>query len=147
VIYQKASAADRIGRQEPMTLDTIFDSHRSQGGGDDDERDEAGRGRRDPAERSRLDYVPGSSATTSQHHHRHLMTHTSGLRPIVDLADEWTGYDTAIAARDRGSPARAPGERFVYSDINYFPARRHRAARERPAARSVRARDIFEPLG
>jgi uncharacterized protein YbbC (DUF1343 family)/CubicO group peptidase (beta-lactamase class C family) len=50
---------------------------------------------------------------------RHLMTHTSGLRPDVDLADEWSGYDTAIQLAIDEVPASSPGERFVYSDINY----------------------------
>jgi CubicO group peptidase (beta-lactamase class C family) len=50
----------------------------------------------------------------------HLMAHTSGLRPDLDLAEPWKGYDTAIELA-RGEVLRsAPGERFVYSDINYF---------------------------
>jgi uncharacterized protein YbbC (DUF1343 family)/CubicO group peptidase (beta-lactamase class C family) len=51
---------------------------------------------------------------------RHLLTHVSGLRPDVDLADLWTGSDTAIALAIEEVPATAPGERFVYSDINFF---------------------------
>jgi uncharacterized protein YbbC (DUF1343 family)/CubicO group peptidase (beta-lactamase class C family) len=51
---------------------------------------------------------------------RHLLTHVSGLRPDVDLADSWTGYDTAIALAIEEVPAAPPGARFVYSDINFF---------------------------
>ena len=51
---------------------------------------------------------------------RHLLTHTSGLRPDVDLADPWTGYDTALARAVEEVPTSPPGERFVYSDINFF---------------------------
>ena len=51
---------------------------------------------------------------------RHLLTHTSGLRPDLDLADSWTGYDTAIARATEEVPTAAPGERVVYSDINFF---------------------------
>jgi CubicO group peptidase (beta-lactamase class C family) len=51
---------------------------------------------------------------------RHLMTHVSGLRPDVDLADMWSGSDTAINLAIEEVPASLPGERFVYSDINYF---------------------------
>ena len=51
---------------------------------------------------------------------RHLLTHVSGLRPDVDLADSWTGYDTAIALAIEEVPAAPPGTRFVYSDINFF---------------------------
>ena len=50
----------------------------------------------------------------------HLMAHVSGLRPDLDLAEPWRGYDTAIElARDEvlTSP---PGDRFVYSDINFL---------------------------
>ncbi len=51
---------------------------------------------------------------------RHLMTHMSGLRPDVDLGDAWNGSDTAINIAIEEVPTSAPGERFVYSDINYF---------------------------
>jgi uncharacterized protein YbbC (DUF1343 family)/CubicO group peptidase (beta-lactamase class C family) len=66
------------------------------------------------------DYVPGFE----QHGKtnitiRHLMTHTSGLRPDLDLDDDWSGYETAIARAVDEVPTAPPGERFVYSDINY----------------------------
>jgi uncharacterized protein YbbC (DUF1343 family)/CubicO group peptidase (beta-lactamase class C family) len=51
---------------------------------------------------------------------RHLLTHMSGLRPDVDLADSWTGSDTAIALAVEEVPTSTPGTRFVYSDINFF---------------------------
>jgi uncharacterized protein YbbC (DUF1343 family) len=51
---------------------------------------------------------------------RQLMTHTSGLRPDVDLGDMWVGYDKAIELAIEEIPTAPPGERFVYSDINYF---------------------------
>ena len=50
---------------------------------------------------------------------RHLMTHVSGLRPDVDL-HPWTGYDAAIELAKDEVPTSAPGEVFVYSDINFF---------------------------
>jgi uncharacterized protein YbbC (DUF1343 family)/CubicO group peptidase (beta-lactamase class C family) len=50
---------------------------------------------------------------------RHLMTHVSGLRPDVDL-HPWTGYESAIELAKDEVPTAAPGETFVYSDINYF---------------------------
>ena len=50
----------------------------------------------------------------------HLMTHVSGLRPDVDLAEPWTGYEAAIELARSEVPTSAPGERFVYSDINFF---------------------------
>lgn len=51
---------------------------------------------------------------------RHLMTHTSGLRPDLDLADDWSGYDRAIELAIDEVPTSPPGQRFVYSDINYI---------------------------
>lgn len=50
---------------------------------------------------------------------RHLLTHVSGLRPDVDL-HPWSGYDAAIALAIDEVPTSAPGEQFVYSDINFF---------------------------
>jgi uncharacterized protein YbbC (DUF1343 family)/CubicO group peptidase (beta-lactamase class C family) len=67
------------------------------------------------------DYIPGFERYNKTNITiRHLMTHTSGLRPDLDLADDWTGYDTAIALAIEEAPQSLPGERFVYSDINYF---------------------------
>jgi uncharacterized protein YbbC (DUF1343 family)/CubicO group peptidase (beta-lactamase class C family) len=51
---------------------------------------------------------------------RHLMTHVSGLRPDVDLGDTWSGSETAIAIAIEEVPTAPAGDRFVYSDINYF---------------------------
>ena len=51
---------------------------------------------------------------------RHLLTHTSGLRPDLDLAEAWTGSDTAIALAIEEVPTSPPGQHFVYSDINFF---------------------------
>jgi len=52
---------------------------------------------------------------------RHLLTHVSGLRPDLDLADDsWVGYDKAIELAAEEVPGFAPGERFIYSDIGFF---------------------------
>jgi uncharacterized protein YbbC (DUF1343 family)/CubicO group peptidase (beta-lactamase class C family) len=51
---------------------------------------------------------------------RDLLTHMSGLRPDVDLADDWRGRETAISLAIEEVPVAPPGRRFVYSDINYF---------------------------
>src|SRR5690349_9305909 len=51
---------------------------------------------------------------------RHLMTHTSGLRPDLDLADNWMGAEKAIELAAEEVPTSAPGERFVYSDLHYI---------------------------
>jgi uncharacterized protein YbbC (DUF1343 family) len=51
---------------------------------------------------------------------RHLMTHMSGLRPDVDLADPWVGYEAAINLAGEEVLSAPPGRQFVYSDIGYF---------------------------
>ena len=58
-----------------------------------------------------------------QQSHRELyqeMVDEGRLLPDVDLADPWTGYDTAIELARNEVLTSAPGERFVYSDINFF---------------------------
>jgi uncharacterized protein YbbC (DUF1343 family)/CubicO group peptidase (beta-lactamase class C family) len=51
---------------------------------------------------------------------RHLLTHTSGLRPDLELDAEFQGADEAIRRAVEEVPVAAPDERFVYSDINFF---------------------------
>ena len=51
---------------------------------------------------------------------RHLLTHTSGLRPDLDLEAEFHGADEAIRRASEETPTSPAGERFVYSDINFF---------------------------
>jgi uncharacterized protein YbbC (DUF1343 family)/CubicO group peptidase (beta-lactamase class C family) len=78
---------------------------------------------------------------------RHLMTHVSGLRPDVDLGDMWKGYEMAINLAIEEVPTSLPGERFVYSDINYFLLGDIvRRVSGRPLDQFARER-IFEPLG
>ena len=50
---------------------------------------------------------------------RHLLTHTSGLRPNVDLRDDWSGYDEGLRRALVETPRNRPGAVFRYSDINY----------------------------
>jgi uncharacterized protein YbbC (DUF1343 family)/CubicO group peptidase (beta-lactamase class C family) len=51
---------------------------------------------------------------------RHLLTHTSGLRPDLDLADAWSGLDRGIALAVEEVPVARPDERVIYSDINFL---------------------------
>ncbi|HXP87534.1 MAG TPA: exo-beta-N-acetylmuramidase NamZ domain-containing protein [Bryobacteraceae bacterium] len=64
-------------------------------------------------------YLPefqgGKSAITV----RDLMTHFSGLRPDLDLEPAWSGYDTGIRKALAEKSEAPPGQRFVYSDINF----------------------------
>jgi uncharacterized protein YbbC (DUF1343 family)/CubicO group peptidase (beta-lactamase class C family) len=78
---------------------------------------------------------------------RHLLTHTSGLRPDLDLAVEFEGADEAIRRGADETPTAAPGDRFIYSDINFFLLGDivGRVSGER-LDRYAKAH-IFEPLG
>ena len=78
---------------------------------------------------------------------RHLLTHTSGLRPDLDLDKPWSGYDTGIALALKEEPLNRPGYVFRYSDINYeLLGEVVRRVSGRPLDVFVR-REIFEPLG
>ena len=50
---------------------------------------------------------------------RHLLTHMSGLRPDLDLDVPFEGVDEAIRRIVEEVPTARPGERFVYSDLNF----------------------------
>ena len=51
---------------------------------------------------------------------RHLLTHSSGLRPDLEFNPEWNGYDTAISKALDEVPVARLDERVIYSDINFF---------------------------
>lgn len=78
---------------------------------------------------------------------RHLLTHTSGLRPDLELEVEFSGSAEAIRRAVEEIPLAPPDERFVYSDINFFLLGEivARASGER-LDRYARAH-VFEPLG
>ncbi len=51
---------------------------------------------------------------------RHLLTHTSGLRPDIETRTDWTGQATAISKACAEKLQSPPGTALVYSDINFF---------------------------
>lgn len=51
---------------------------------------------------------------------RHLLTHTSGLRPGLGLYPEWSGVAKAIEFACGEKPGAPAGTKFIYSDINYI---------------------------
>jgi uncharacterized protein YbbC (DUF1343 family)/CubicO group peptidase (beta-lactamase class C family) len=77
----------------------------------------------------------------------HLLAHVSGLRPDVDLADSWTGYEAAIELARDEVPVAAPGERFIYSDINFFVLGEIVRAVTGETLDLYTRRAIFGPLG
>ena len=78
---------------------------------------------------------------------RHLLTHTSGLRPNVDLHDDWSGYDEGLRRALAETPRNRPGAIFRYSDINYTLLGEivHRVSGQ-PLDVFART-NIFQPLG
>jgi uncharacterized protein YbbC (DUF1343 family) len=64
-------------------------------------------------------YLPEFQGGKSDITVRDLMTHFSGLRPDIDLQPAWNGYEAGIEKALRDKPTSPPGQRFVYSDINF----------------------------
>jgi uncharacterized protein YbbC (DUF1343 family)/CubicO group peptidase (beta-lactamase class C family) len=78
---------------------------------------------------------------------RHLLTHTSGLRPDLELDVEFSGAAEAIRRASEEVPVAPAGERFIYSDINFFLLGDivERVSGER--LDRYAARHVFDPLG
>jgi uncharacterized protein YbbC (DUF1343 family)/CubicO group peptidase (beta-lactamase class C family) len=78
---------------------------------------------------------------------RHLLTHSSGLRPDLDLDTDWSGYDTAVRLASEEMPRNRPGYVFRYSDINFILLGEIvRRVSGMPLDEFAR-RTVFEPLG
>jgi uncharacterized protein YbbC (DUF1343 family)/CubicO group peptidase (beta-lactamase class C family) len=150
VLYQKAIGHRAlVPAPEPMTIDTIFDvaSLTKVVATTTSVMVLVEQGKIRLSDRV-ASYVPGFERySKGDITIRHLLTHVSGLRPDVDLADMWTGSEKAVALAIEEVPTARPGERFVYSDINFFLlgdiVRRVSGV---PLDRFARDR-IFEPLG
>ena len=123
IVYQKAIGNRAVTpAAEPMTLDTIFDlaSLTKVVATTTSVMKLVEDGKIRLNDRV-ADHIPGFERNRKANITiRHLMAHTSGLRPDLDSANPWTGADTAIQLALDEAPSAAPGERFVYSDINYF---------------------------
>jgi uncharacterized protein YbbC (DUF1343 family)/CubicO group peptidase (beta-lactamase class C family) len=78
---------------------------------------------------------------------RHLMTHVSGLRPDLDLNVSFEGYERAIELASEEVPEAPPGERFVYSDINFFLLGEIVARVGGEPLDAFARKHVFEPLG
>ncbi len=92
-------------------------------------------------------YLPDFQNGKSDITVRQLLTHFSGLRPDVDLKPEWSGYDTGIWKALVDRPIAEPGERLIYSDINFILLGEivHQVS-GKPLDQYVRD-EIFLPLG
>ena len=150
VVYRK-SVGNRALRPsvEPMTLDTIFDlaSLTKVVATTTAVMQLVEDGQLRLADRVSM-YIPGFERYGKDRITiRHLLTHTSGLRPDLELEVPFDGKDEAIRRAVEEVPTTAPGERFIYSDINFFLLGSivERISGETLAA--FTARRIFVPLG
>lgn len=76
-----------------------------------------------------------------------LLTHFSGLRPDLDLDEPWTGYEEALRRAYEEKLVAVPGQKFIYSDINYLVlAEVLRKVTGTSVDQFARER-IYEPLG
>ncbi len=78
---------------------------------------------------------------------RQLLVHYSGLAPDLDLTKPFSGKEEAYRMAFEETPERAPGSRFVYSDINFVVLG---ALVERLSGESLDVytqKHVFAPLG
>jgi uncharacterized protein YbbC (DUF1343 family)/CubicO group peptidase (beta-lactamase class C family) len=78
---------------------------------------------------------------------RHLLTHTSGLRPGLGGGPPWSGREHAIKLACAETPLQPPGKGFRYSDINFIVLGEvvQRVSGEK--LEDFVAREIYAPLG
>ena len=122
IVYRKAYGLKAwLPDKEPMAIDTIFDAASltkviattpsvmrlfEQGKLRID----------DPVVKYLPEFQGGKSDITI----RLLMTHFSGMPPDVELVPAWTGYQTGIDRALTAKPIAPPGQKFIYSDINFL---------------------------
>lgn len=93
------------------------------------------------------EYLPGFQGGKSDITVRQLLAHFSGLRPDLDLEPEWSGYETGVARALVDQPVAEPGQRFIYSDINFILLGEIvRVVSGRPLDQFARE-EVFLPLG
>jgi uncharacterized protein YbbC (DUF1343 family)/CubicO group peptidase (beta-lactamase class C family) len=121
IVHRKAYGARAlVPAREPMTVDTIFDcaslTKVVATSAAIMKLFEQGKIRlNDPVTQYLPEFQNGKSAISV----RDLLTHFSGLRPDVDLKPEWSGYETGVRLALTDKPRYRPGQRFIYSDINF----------------------------
>ncbi|MGZ8899125.1 MAG: serine hydrolase, partial [Limisphaerales bacterium] len=91
-------------------------------------------------------YLPALTNNKTAITMRHLLTHTSGLRPGIPRDPDWTGYDKAIALACAETPTHSPGSSFRYSDINFILLGHIVAQVSRKSLDEFAAENIFNPL-
>jgi len=77
---------------------------------------------------------------------RHLLTHTSGLRPGIPKEPEWTGYEAGISRAVELEPDGPPDRFFRYSDINFILLGEIVRRVSGVALNEFATKNVFEPL-
>ena len=77
---------------------------------------------------------------------RHLLTHTSGLRPGIPKEPAWSGYETGIKLAVELEPEGPPDRFFRYSDINFILLGEIVRRVSGVKLDAFAAKHIFEPL-
>ena len=93
------------------------------------------------------EYLPEFQGGRSDITLRHLLTHFSGFRPDLDLEPAWHGYDTGVRLAMADKPRTAPGERFVYSDLNFILLGEIVRAVSGKPLNEFADQEIFRPMG
>ena len=123
IVYERAFGARSLAETpEPMTADTVFDlaSLTKVVATTTSVMMLVEEGRLRLRDRV-ADHVPGFGAQGREAVTiAHLLTHTSGLAPDLPLKEAFEGAGTAIARTIALPPAAPPGERFIYSDLNFM---------------------------
>ncbi len=124
IVYERAFGARSLAAEtpEPMTVDTVFDlaSLTKVVATTTSVMMLVEEGRLRLRDRV-ADFLPGFAGQGRQAVTiAHLLTHTSGLAPDLPLEQVFEGAGTAIARTIALPPVAAPGERFVYSDLNFM---------------------------
>lgn len=78
---------------------------------------------------------------------RHLMTHTSGLRPGISGPAGWEGYERGIALACAEVPRTNVGASFRYSDVNFILLGELVRRVAGVGLDEFVTREIYEPLG
>lgn len=78
---------------------------------------------------------------------RHLLTHTSGLRPGIGVSGEWAGWEEAIRKACEEQPQSDPGTTYRYSDINFILLGEIVQRQSGSSLDAFTRSEIYEPLG
>lgn len=78
---------------------------------------------------------------------RHVLTHTSGLRPGIETRSGWSGTAAALEKIASEKTVATPGSQFRYSDLNFIlVGEMVRRASKIPLEQFV-TRELYRPLG